>query len=119
MLAMLLCVSVAIRQMVKKYLSNEQAFSLHRFANRRFTINYTYVEKIDAQWQVDLVDMQRINKENGWIRNLLIVIDMFYKFALAVTVHLNNVNAITAAFDDVLTAEHLRQPRRKQNDKGK
>ena len=71
----------ATRQTVQEYLRNEQAYTLHKPARRRFTSNQTYVTGIDAQWQADLADMQGIVKQNNEMRYLLTVIDVFSKFA--------------------------------------
>ena len=74
---------------------------------------------IDAQWQADLADMQGIARQNGGMRYLLTVIDVFSKFAWAVPVHSKDGKAITSAFDQVLMAAHPRHPRTLQTDKGK
>ena len=86
---------------------------------RRVSRNNTYVAGIDAQWQADLADMKGIAKQNGGMRYLLIVIDVFSKFAWAIQVHSKNAKAITTAFRQVLTTENPRHPQRLQTDKGK
>ena len=40
---------------------------MHKPAHRQFTWNHTYVARINAQWQADLVDMQGIARQNGGI----------------------------------------------------
>ena len=92
---------------------------MHRPARRQFTRNHTYVAGIDGQWQADLADMQGIARQNGGMRYLLTVIDVYSKFALAVPVHSKDAKAITAAFDQVLQAAHPRRQRRLHTDKGK
>ena len=74
---------------------------------------------IDAQWQADLADMQGIAKQNGGMRYLLTVIDIFSKFAWAVPVHSKHAKAITVAFWEVITIANPRHPKRLQTDKGK
>ena len=86
---------------------------------RQFTRNHTYVAGIDAQWQADLADMQGIARQNGGMKYLLTVIDVFSKFAWAVSVNSKDANTITAAFDQVLKAANPRHPHRLQTDKGK
>ena len=66
---------------VEEYLSSEQAYTLHKPARRLFARNHTYVAGIDDQWMADLADMQGIAKQNGGIRYLLTVINVFSKFA--------------------------------------
>ena len=74
---------------------------------------------IDAQWQVDLADMQGIARQNGGIRYLLTVINVFSKFAWAMPVHSKDAKAITVAFRHVLTIANPRHLKRLQTDKGK
>ena len=107
------------RKKVEKYLRSEQAYTLHKPARRRFTRNHTYVTGIDSQWQADLADMQGIARQNGGMRYLLTVIDVFSKFSWAIPVHSKNAKAITEAFDQMLITAKPRQPRRFQTDKGK
>ena len=106
------------RKNVEEYLRSEQAYTLHKPARRRFARYHTYVAGIDAQWQADLADMQGIAKENGKMRYVLTVIDVFCKFAWAIPVHSKDAKAITAAFEQVLTTANPRHPRRLQTDKG-
>ena len=63
--------------------------------------------------------MQGIAKQNGGMRYLLTVIDVFSKFAWAIPVHSKDAKAITAAFEQVLTTANPRHPRRLQTDMGK
>ena len=108
----------AKRKNVEEYLRSEQAYTLHKPARRRFARNHTYVSGIDALWQADLADMQGIAKQNGGMRYLLTVIDVFSKFAWAIPVHSNDAKAITTAFGQVLTTANPRHPQRLQTDKG-
>ena len=74
---------------------------------------------IDAQWQADLADMQGIATQNGGMRYLLTVIDVFSKIAWAVPVNSKDAKAITASFGHMLTIANPRHPKRLQTDKGK
>ena len=107
------------RKTIQEYLRSEQAYTLHKPGRRRFTRNHTYVAGIDAQWQADLADMQGIARQNGGMRYILTVIDVFSKFAWAIPVNSKDAKAITAAFKQVLTAANPLHPRRLQTDKGK
>ena len=109
----------ATRNNVVKFLRSEQAYTLNKPGRRRFARNHTYVAGIDAQWQADLADMQGLAKQNGGMRYLLTVIDVFSKFAWAIPVHSKDAKAITAAFEQLLTTANPRHPRRLQTDKGK
>ena len=67
----------------------------------------------------DLADMQGIARQNGGMRYLHTVIDVFSEFAWAVSVHSKDAKTITSAFDQVLMAAHPRHPRRLQTEKRK
>ena len=107
------------RKSVQEYLRYKQAKTLHKPVRRRFTRNHTYFAVIDAQWQTDLADMQGIVKQNGEMRYLLTVIDLFFKFAWAIPVYSKDAEAITTAFGQVLTTANPRHTHRLQTDKGK
>ena len=62
--------------------------------------------------------MQGIAKQNGGMRYLFTVIDVFSKFAWAIPVHCKDAKAITAAIGQVLTTANPRHSRRLQTDKG-
>ena len=57
--------------------------------------------------------------QNGRMRYLLTVIDVFSKFAWAMPFHSKNAKAITAAFGQVLKTANPSHPKRLQTDKGK
>ena len=52
------------RGRVKQFLADQQSYSLHKPAGRHFKPNPTYVKRIDAQWQVDLAEMQALSRYN-------------------------------------------------------
>ena len=66
-----------------------------------------------------MADMQGIAKQNGGMRYLLTVIDVFSKFAWAIPVNSKDAKAITTPFGHVLTTANPRHPQRLQTDKGK
>ena len=105
-------------QTVPNYHRSEQAYTLNKSARRRFTKDHTYVAGIGAQLQDDLPDIHGITRENGEMKYLLTVIDVFFKFAWAIPVHSEDAKAITAAFGQLLTVANPCNHRRLQTDKG-
>ena len=75
--------------------------------------------EINAQLHADLTDMQGIARQNGGMRYLLTVIDVFSNFAWAVPVYSKDAKAITSAFGQVLKTANPRHPKRLQTDKNK
>jgi transposase InsO family protein len=103
---------------VARYLADEQAYSLHKPAKRTYPRNKTYVSGIDAQWQADLADMQTLAKENGGMRYLLTVIDVFSKYAWVIPIKDKGAKTMVAAFEDLFRLAKGRVPKRLQTDKG-
>ena len=63
--------------------------------------------------------MLRIARQNGKMRYLLSVIDVFLKFAWAIPGYSKDAKAIPAIFRQVLTTANPRHPQRLQTDKVK
>ena len=59
----------------------QDAYTLHKPMRRNFKRNWVIVGGIDQQWQMDLADMQSMQKFNDGYRYLLVCIDVFSKYA--------------------------------------
>jgi hypothetical protein len=64
-----------------KWLMKQDAYTLHTPMRRHFKRNCVIVGGIDQQWQMDLADMQSMQKFNDAYRYLLVCIDVFSKYA--------------------------------------
>src|SRR5882757_995858 len=64
---------------VKKWLSGELTYTLHRQSKKNFKRNKILVSHIDEQWEADLVDMREFASKNNKINYILTVIDCFSK----------------------------------------
>ena len=104
---------------VQKFLQGEQAYTLHKPAKRHYKRNPTYVSGIDAQWQIDLADMQALARQNDGYRYILTVIDVFSKYAWVAPVRSKDASTVTNAFQQILDLAAPRKPHRVQSDKGK
>ncbi|GFX55787.1 uncharacterized transposon-derived protein F54H12.3 [Trichonephila clavipes] len=69
---------------VKHWLSQKDAYTLHKPVRHKFQRNRVFVSDIDRQFQEDLVDMQSLAEFNKGYKYLLTCIDLFSKFAWAV-----------------------------------
>ncbi|GFW15664.1 uncharacterized protein TNCV_3581621 [Trichonephila clavipes] len=69
---------------VKHWLSQKNAYTLHKPVRHKFQRNRVFVSDIDRQFQADLVDMQSLAEFNKGYKYLLTCIDLFSKFAWAV-----------------------------------
>ena len=106
------------RDKVRAFLAAQQAYTLHRPAGRHYYRNPTYASGIDRQWQADLADMRAIADENDGARYILIVVDVFSKYAWAIPIKKKDAATATAGFAKVLRQSAPRCPARLQTEKG-
>ena len=105
------------REAVKKFLSSQRAYTLHRPARRHFPRNRIFVSGIDRQWQADLADMVGLTRDNSGHRYILTVIDVFSKYAWAEPVKSKDAKTVTEAFAKILRRADPRKPDRLQTGK--
>ena len=67
----------------KQLLQQVLSYTLHKSVRKRFPTAPTLVFGRDEQWQMDLVDMQKLSKWNKGYKYMLTVIDVFSKVAWA------------------------------------
>ena len=62
----------------------QDTYTLHKSIRRNFKRNRVIVGGTDQQWQMDLADMQSMQKFNDGYRYLLVCIDVLSKYAWVV-----------------------------------
>jgi transposase InsO family protein len=103
---------------VEKWLRGQDAYTLHRRANRRIRAEpRVYAKGIDKQWAMDLCDMSRLARWNDGNRYILTCIDVFSKFAWAQPLRNKGAVTVAEALRKILAATE-RQPVRIETDKG-
>ena len=100
---------------VGDWLAGQDAYTLHKPVRRTFPRRKTIVGGIDHQWQADLIDTQRLNKDNDGYNYILTIIDVLSKYAWAVPLKNKTGSTLVSAFDGVFAD---RQPQALQTDKG-
>lgn len=103
------------RRIIKEWLSNQNEYTLHKPARKKFPRNKTIVYGIDDTWQADLVDMQKYSKENRGFKFLLCVIDIFSKYAWVIPLKNKTNTSVISAFKKIFSE---RKPKRIQTDQG-
>lgn len=83
------------RKKVKDWLKKEEAYTLYRSRRKRFPRNRIVVDGPNEQWDADLMDMTNFSEENDGVKYVLVVIDLFSRFAH--TLLLENKKAETVA----------------------
>ena len=69
------------RRRIQQWLQDQEAFSLTRKARRTFPRSRVVVQGIDSQWDMDLMDMTSLSKDNDGIKYVLVAIDIFSRYA--------------------------------------
>ena len=86
---------------IKDWLSSQDTYTLHKDVRRKFKRNKIIVRGIDEQWQVDLVDMNTLAKENKGYRYLLTCIDILSKFAWVVPLKSKTARNVIEVFEKI------------------
>ena len=104
------------REKVKKWLMEQDAYTLHKPARRHFKRNRVIVGGIDQQWQMDLADMQSMQKFNDGYRYFLVCIDVFSKYAWVIPLKNKTGLSLVDAFKVILSSG--RRPEKIMTDQG-
>src|SRR5271154_553 len=102
----------------KQWLTKQMTYTLHKSARRRYVTRPYRTNRIDGQWQGDLVEMIEFQNENDGYRYLLTVIDLFSRYAWARPIKTKSAADVTTAFRSIL-AQDGRKPKKLQTDNGR
>ena len=80
-------------------LSSLPTFTLHRAARKRWPRRKVFVLKSREQFQIDLLDMQKLGRMNGGVRFLLSGIDVFSKYGYLVPIKNKRPQTIVDALE--------------------
>lgn len=79
------------RGKIKKWLKKEEPYTMYRQSRKKFPRNKIIVQGPNQEWDIDLMDMTDFQPENDDNRYVLMVVDLFSRFAY--TVPLKNKTA--------------------------
>ena len=103
-------------QKTEEWLQTQDPYTLHKGVRKRFPRRSTIVSGYGKQLQADLIDMQKLKKENSGFSFILTVIDVFSKFAWTYGIKNKTGLNVASALDMVLTKNKFHSL---QTDKGK
>ena len=89
-------------QDVQRWLSEQDAYNLHKPVRRRYKHRCVVVGGPNQQWKADLVDVSRLKKTNDGTSFLLTVIDVFSKRAWCIPLKNKSAVYLVAAFAPLL-----------------
>ena len=90
-------VTHAPRKIVARWLSEQDAYSLHKPARRRFKRRRVIVGGMNQQWQADLVDLKTLKNDNDGMTFLLTTIDVFSKRAKCIPIPSKSAASLVVA----------------------
>ena len=104
------------RKEVKAFLLQQNTYTLHKDRRWRFPRNKVIALFKDEQWQADLAEMVPYASQNTGYRYILVVIDVFTKYAWAVPLKRKDPESVRQGFKDIFGK---RIPCKLQTDRGK
>ena len=105
------------RKDVQDWLSQQDLYTLHKPARRRYKRSRVIVSGINVQFQADLADVQNLSRYNKGYKYLLTCIDVFSKYAWTVPLKTKRGQELVKAFQTILSSG--RKPNKLQTDQGK
>ena len=105
-----------LRKTIKNSLLQNDTYTLHKPVTKKFTRNKVIVAGKDNTWQIDLVDVSKLSKENDNFKFLLVCIDVFSKYAWVITLINKKGKSVLIALEKIFKE---RQPIKIQADQGK
>ena len=91
------------RKKIAEWLSEQDAYTLHKPARRHFKRRLVIVSGLHQQWQADLVDLSRLKKHNDGMTFLLTVIDVFSRVAWCVPMKNKSAASLVTALDSTFS----------------
>ena len=106
------------KDIVRKFLTDQVTYQLHKPARRKFIHNQTIVGHRDEQWQADLADMGKLAHDNKGYRYILTCVDVLSRYAWAIPVKTKGSKHMLTAMRLLFDGARPRKPQRLQTDRG-
>ena len=105
------------RKQVKEWLQNQWTYSLHRARKNKFPRRSYITRGLHFQWQLDLVDMQKLSRYNKGMHYILMGIDIFSRYAFARPLRDKTPKEVVRALKSIFREEGV-APKLIQTDQG-
>ena len=106
------------RKDVRKWLTFQDTYTLHKPVRKSFSRRRVLVHGIDDQWQIDMVDLSSLSRVNDNYKFLLTCIDVLSKYACVVHMKDKSAKSLVDAAAYIFTTSK-RMPNKIQGDKSK
>jgi Integrase core domain/Chromo (CHRromatin Organisation MOdifier) domain len=105
------------KSVIQKWLQKQKTYTLHKPKRKRFKRNFYNVNNIADLWQTDLICWESLANHNDGYKYILVVIDVFSKFAYVVPLKSKTADSIIVAFKHIFDQTDLK-PLQLSSDKG-
>ena len=103
------------RKDIRKWSQTSNTYTIHKSARKNFNRERIFTRGIDYLWEIDLVEVQFMQKENDGYRYLLMCIDTFSKYAWVRPLRNKTSSEVSKAFKSIIED---RKPKKVQYDQG-
>lgn len=103
------------RNKVSKWLNQQWTYGLHKRVRKTFPRRKYVTRGVNEQWQADLMDLQKLSRENSGYKYILIMIDIFSRKAYAHPVKTKSGPEIADAMEVIFSEA---KPKYLQTDQG-
>lgn len=87
---------------VKKWLADQEIYSLFKKPNRKFKRERVIPAGLNDLWQADLAQLEQIKRENSGVTFLLVCIDVFSRFAFVEPLKTKTSKEVAGAMEKIL-----------------
>ena len=87
---------------VQNYLSTQEVYNLHKPIRRRYKRNKVVARGLNTDFQVDLIDLQKIKRYNKGHAYILTCIDVFSRYGWALPIKDKRPPTVLTAFKEML-----------------
>lgn len=105
------------RDDIRKFLEAQDVYTVNRHVRRRFARNKIIAHGVNDQYDMDLCDLSRLAKFNKNVTFLLVVVDVFSRFAFVRPLKNKSAESVLKALESIFKGDNL--PRRIRSDRGK
>jgi Integrase core domain len=106
------------KAVIKEWLQKQKTYTLHKPKRKRFPRNFYSVDNIADLWQADLICWETLAEYNDGFKYILVVIDVFSKFAYTVALKSKTASDVIKAFTRIFGKTTLK-PMRLATDRGR
>lgn len=102
---------------IKKWLSRQDTYTMHRPSRKRFKRNIIVVDGMDELWDMDLMDMNNVSQYNDGYRFVLVAIDVFSRYGWAIPIESKKADDVVKGLRGIFDST-TRRPATVRTDKG-